>query len=392
MIFHKDKQEKSEIMNQIYLDHAATTPMHENVIKEMTRIMANVYGNPSSIHQFGRQADFELENAREEIAKGVNAKPTEIIFNSGGTEGDNTALIQTAISQQDKGKHIISTNVEHSAVLHSLEYLETLGFDVTYLPVNDKGAITVEQVANVLREDTILVTVMYGNNEVGTIFPIKEIGKLLENHQALLHTDAVQAFGTEKIDVHDLNVDYLSISGHKINGPKGVGFLYIKKGAFVPIMLRGGEQEEKKRAGTENLAGIVGLSQAIQLLTDEQKKDNCKKYEEFRRIILDKLTANGIDFEINGDETNHLAHILNIWFKGIPSNILLSKLDLQGFAISTGSACSAGNVAPSPVIQAMKKESPKAAIESIRVSFGYGLTDEDIELFSEALVNLIKEF
>ncbi|MGX7023316.1 cysteine desulfurase family protein [Vagococcus hydrophili] len=379
-------------MSEIYLDHAATTPMHEEVIKEMTRIMMDVYGNPSSIHRFGRKAEFELENAREEIAKAINAQPNEIIFNSGGTEGDNTALIQTALDKKESGKHIISTNIEHSAVLHSLEYLETLGFEVTYLPVDETGKITVEQVANVLREDTILVSVMYGNNEVGTIQPIKEIGVLLEDHQALFHTDAVQAFGTESIDVKILNVDYLSVSGHKINGPKGVGLLYIKKGVLVPVMLRGGEQEEKKRAGTENLAGIVGLAKAITILSDEQKQMNKEKYQVFKEIILTKLNESGVDFEINGDEDNHLAHILNIWFKGIPSNILLSKLDLLGFAISTGSACSAGNVAPSPIIQVMKKEHPEAAVESIRISFGYGLEKQDIIDFSDKLVTSIQGF
>lgn len=379
-------------MSEIYLDHAATTPMHEEVIKEMTRIMMDVYGNPSSIHRFGRKAEFELENAREEIAKAINAQPNEIIFNSGGTEGDNTALIQTALDKKESGKHIISTNIEHSAVLHSLEYLETLGFEVTYLPVDETGKITVEQVANVLREDTILISVMYGNNEVGTIQPIKEIGELLENHQALFHTDAVQAFGTESIDVKILNVDYLSVSGHKINGPKGVGLLYIKKGVLVPVMLRGGEQEEKKRAGTENLAGIVGLAKAITILSDEQKQMNKEKYQVFKEIILTKLNESGVDFEINGDEDNHLAHILNIWFKGIPSNILLSKLDLLGFAISTGSACSAGNVAPSPIIQVMKKEHPEAAVESIRISFGYGLEKQDIIDFSDKLVTSIQGF
>lgn len=379
-------------MVAIYLDHAATTPMHEDVIKEMTRIMSDVYGNPSSIHQFGRKADFELENARENIAKAINANPTEIIFNSGGTEGDNTALIQTAVDRKNNGQHIITTNIEHSAVSHSLEYLADLGFEITYLPVNENGSISVEQVEAALRDDTILVTTMYGNNEVGTILPIKEIGELLKEHQALFHTDAVQAFGTEKIDVKELNVDYLSISGHKINGPKGVGFLYIKKGAPVPVMLHGGEQEEKKRAGTENLSGIVGLSKAIEILTDEQKQANRKKYEGFKEIIFSVLDKNQIDYEFNGDRDNHLAHILNIWFKGIPSNILLSKLDLLGFAISTGSACSAGNVAPSPVIQMMKKEYPNAAVESIRISFGYGLTESDIELFSEKLVETIKTF
>lgn len=379
-------------MADIYLDHAATTPMHEEVIKEMTRIMTTVYGNPSSIHRFGRQADFELENAREEIAKAINAQPVEIIFNSGGTEGDNTALIQTALDKKEVGTHIISTNVEHSAVTHSLEYLESLGFEVTYLPVDETGAISVEQVEEALREETILVSVMYGNNEVGTIQPIKEIGELLESHQALFHTDAVQAFGTETIDVKELKVDYLSVSGHKINGPKGVGLLYIKKGALVPVMLHGGEQEEKKRAGTENLAGIAGLAKAITILTDEQKIANREKYKMFKSNIIDKLTENKVDFEINGDENNYLAHILNIWIKGIPSNILLSKLDLLGFAISTGSACSAGNVAPSPIIKVMKKNYPEAAVESIRISFGLGLNEDDIELFAEKLVTSIQSF
>ncbi|HCM90863.1 MULTISPECIES: cysteine desulfurase family protein [Vagococcus] len=379
-------------MVNIYLDHAATTPMHEEVIKEMTRIMTTVYGNPSSIHHFGRQADFELENAREEIAKAINAQPTEIIFNSGGTEGDNTALIQTALDKKEFGKHIISTNVEHSAVTHSLEYLESLGFEVTYLPVDETGAISVEQIKESLREDTILVSVMYGNNEVGTMQPIKEIGDLLEGHQALFHTDAVQAFGTETIDVKELKVDYLSVSGHKINGPKGVGLLYIKKGALVPVMLHGGEQEEKKRAGTENLAGIVGLAKAITILTDEQKMVNREKYQMFKSIIIDKLVDSNVAFEINGDENNYLAHILNIWIKGIPSNILLSKLDLLGFAISTGSACSAGNVAPSPIIKVMKKDYPEAAVESIRISFGLGLNEDDIKLFAEKLITSIKSF
>ena len=377
-------------MVEVYLDHAATTPMHPEVIEEMTRIMTSVFGNPSSIHGFGRKASFELEMAREEIAQSINCHSTEIIFNSGGTEGDNTAIIQTALAQQDKGKHIISTNGEHSAVTHSLDYLESLGFEITLLPINKAGGITTEQVAGALRDDTILVTTMYGNNEVGTINPICEIGKLLENHQALFHTDAVQAFGTEKIDVKELKVDYLSVSGHKINGPKGVGFLYIKKGRVVPIMIHGGDQEEKKRAGTENLAGIAGLKKAITILSEEQKEANKAKYFEFREQILNALTENNIDFEVNGCEENHLSHILNIWFKGVKSNLLLSRLDLFGYAISTGSACSAGTVAPSPVILAMKKETPEAATESIRISFGYGLTSEEIEAFAEKLVETIQ--
>ena len=377
-------------MVEVYLDHAATTPMHPEVIEEMTRIMTNVFGNPSSIHGFGRKASFELEMAREEIAQSINCHSTEIIFNSGGTEGDNTAIIQTALTQQEKGKHIISTNGEHSAVIHSLDYLEALGFEITLLPINEAGGITKEQVVEALRDDTILVSIMYGNNEVGTINPICEIGELLENHQALFHTDAVQAFGTEKIDVKELKVDYLSVSGHKINGPKGVGFLYIKKGRVVPIMIHGGDQEEKKRAGTENLAGIAGLKKAITILSEDQKEANKAKYLLFREQILRALVENKVEFEVNGCEENHLSHILNIWFKGVKSNLLLSKLDLLGYAISTGSACSAGTVAPSPVILAMKKETPEAATESIRISFGYGLTSDDIEGFTDKLVKTIQ--
>ena len=379
-------------MVEIYLDHAATTPMHPDVITEMTRIMTHVYGNPSSIHGFGRKASFELETSREIIAHSINGQATEIVFNSGGTEGDNTAIIQTALKQKNKGQHIISTNVEHSAVSHSLDYLRDLGFEITLLPVNESGSITLEQVQEALREDTILVTVMYGNNEVGSLNPIKEIGEHLKDHQALFHTDAVQAFGTEKIDVKELNVDFLSVSAHKINGPKGVGFLYVKRGTAVPVMIHGGDQEEKKRAGTENLAGIAGLKKAVEILTEEQKQANRDKYAEFRQIILDKLVASDIDFAINGNEDNHLPHILNLWFKGVSNQVLLSKLDLQGFAISTGSACSAGTVAPSPVILEMRPTEPKAAEESIRLSFGYGLTKEEIELFSDKLITSLQGF
>lgn len=378
-------------MVEVYLDHAATTPMHPEVIQEMTRIMSEVYGNPSSIHGFGRKASFELEMAREEIAKSINAHSTEIVFNSGGTEGDNTAIIQTALTQQGKGKHVITTTIEHSAVTHSMDYLEQLGFEITRLEVDETGQITVEQVKEALRDDTILVTVMYGNNEVGTINPIADIGALLEDHQALFHTDAVQAFGSEILDTKALKVDYLSISGHKINGPKGIGFLYVKQGRPVPVMMHGGDQEEKKRAGTENLAAIVGLKTAIKVLSEEQKLVNKMKYEGFKQIIIAELEASGIAFELNGHPENHLAHILNIWFKGAKSNLILSKLDLLGFAVSSGSACSAGTVSPSPVILAMRSEADKAAAsESIRISFGYGLTEENIRDFSSALVKTIQ--
>ncbi|AQP54701.1 cysteine desulfurase NifS [Vagococcus penaei] len=375
-------------MGAVYLDHAATTPMRQEVIGEMLRIMTSVYGNPSSIHQFGRQAEFELVLARDTVAAAINAKPDEIIFNSGGTEGDNTVLIQTAMAQKAKGKHIITTNVEHSAVSQSMLYLEESGFDVTYLQVDNTGKITVEQVAEALRDDTILVSVMYGNNEIGTLNPIKEIGALLVDHQAFFHTDAVQAFGTQDIDVKKLQVDYLSVSGHKINGPKGIGFIYIKQGAIVPVMLYGGDQEEKKRAGTENVAGIVGMAKAVSLITPTVRQDKNELYQLFKTIIINQLTAANIEFELNGDLTNTLPHIINIWLKGISNNIVLSNLDLRGFAISTGSACTAGTVKPSQVITNLRPTQPEAAAESIRISFGYGNTVEEVTAFTQALIEI----
>lgn len=378
-------------MQAIYLDHAATTPMKPEVVDEMMRIMTNIYGNPSSIHQFGRQAEFELENARELIAKSIQATPQEIVFNSGGTEGDNTAIIQTALNQKELGRHIISTEIEHSAVLNSLKYLETQGFEVTYLPVNHEGRISIESFEKALRDDTILVSIMYGNNEVGIINPIREIGAILAEHQAVFHTDAVQAFGSEIIDVRDLQVDFLSVSSHKINGPKGVGFVFEKQGTKAPVLIHGGDQEEKKRAGTENVAGIVGMSKAISLLTDEKKEQQREKYQSFKEYIIQQLEVENIAFEINGSLEDSLTTILNIWLKGVPNNLLLSNLDLKGYAISTGSACNAGNVKPSEILKKIRPNELAAASESIRVSFGYGNEMNDIVAFTATLIELINK-
>ena len=375
----------------VYLDHAATTPMRPEVIQEMVRVMETVYGNPSSTHQFGRKAHFELEMAREQVAKSIHALPDEIIFNSGGTEGDNTVIIQAALARQELGKHLITTEVEHSAVSEAMAYLEMTGFEVTYLPVDATGSITVESVKEALRDDTILVSVMYGNNETGAIFPIREIGEVLEEHQALFHTDAVQAFGTEVINVKELCVDYLSISGHKINGPKGIGFHYVKQGAVIPVLFHGGDQEEKKRAGTENLSSIVGLAKATELLTDEVKEQHATTYRMFKDILLEALEQQGVAFELNGHLPSDLAHILNLWIKGVPNNLLLSRLDLAGFAISTGSACSAGDVKPSKIIKKLRPDEQIAASESIRISFGLGVTEEDIHRFSSTLIESIEQ-
>ena len=375
----------------IYLDHAATTPMHPQVIEAMTAIMQDTFGNPSSIHGFGRHAHEKLETARQIIADSLQAKPHEIIFNSGGTEGDNTAILETAFSCQKEGRHLITTAIEHPAVLNTMKYLETKGFDVTYLPVDEKGNLSIEEVKKALREDTILVSVMYGNNEIGNLMPIKEIGELLADHPAYFHTDAVQAYGNQTIHPEELGIDLLSISAHKINGPKGVGFLYKRDGVNIPALLLGGEQEEKRRAGTENLAGIWGMAKAVELLSPEEREARNNKYKGFQQLILDTLEANEIPYQVNGDLKNKLPHVLNLRLIGEANDLLLMKLDLNGVAISTGSACTAGNIEPSHVLEAMYGEDTPILKESIRISFGLGNTEDDIQYFLEQLVRAVKK-
>ncbi|MGM0156446.1 cysteine desulfurase [Enterococcus sp. AZ191] len=377
-------------MEKIYLDHAATTPMHPQVITEMTMIMQETFGNPSSIHGFGRLAHEKLETARQIIADTLQVNDHEIIFNSGGTEGDNTAILETAFSRKAEGKHLITTAIEHPAVLNAMKYLETKGFEVTYLPVDEKGNISLEDFEQALREDTILVSIMYGNNEIGNLMPIKEIGERLREHPAYFHTDAVQAYGNQTIHPKDLGIDLLSVSAHKINGPKGVGFLYKKDGVNIPAMLLGGEQEEKRRAGTENLAGIWGMAKAAELLTIEEREARSEKYAGFQQMILEELEKQGIDVQVNGDLENKLPHVLNLRLPGVVNDLLLMKLDLNGIAISTGSACTAGNIEPSHVLEAMYGKDTPILKESIRISFGYGNTKEDIQKFIQQLVGAIK--
>lgn len=372
------------------MDHAATTPMHPQVSTEMTMIMQETFGNPSSIHGFGRLAHEKLETARQIIADSLHVNDHEIIFNSGGTEGDNTAIRETAFSRKVEGKHLITTAIEHPAVLNTMKYLETKGFEVTYLPVDEKGNISLEDFEQALRKDTILVSIMYGNNEIGNLMPIKEIGEKLREHPAYFHTDAVQAYGNQTIYPKELGIDLLSVSAHKINGPKGVGFLYKKDGINIPAMLLGGEQEEKRRAGTENLAGIWGMAKATELLTAEERETRSEKYARFQQMILEELGKRGIDVQVNGDLENKLPHVLNLRFPGIVNDLLLMKLDLNGIAISTGSACTAGNIEPSHVLEAMYGKDTPILKESIRISFGYGNTEEDIQKFIQQLVDAIK--
>lgn len=375
-------------MTLIYLDHAATTPIHPMVVEAMNEQLVANFGNPSSIHSFGRKAYQKLEETRRMIAKSLQVNTNEIIFNSGGTEGNNTALIEGALAKKDAGNHLITTQVEHPSVLQSMNYLETLGFEVTYLPVNIKGEISVDQVQQALREETILVSIMFGNNETGTLFPIKEIGELLKNHQAIFHTDAVQAYGMEEIFPTKLGIDLMSISAHKINGPKGVGFLYKKETIDLPSFMKGGSQESKRRAGTENVAGIVGLGMATELMKDKQQKRQL--YAEYQELIIQKLKIANLMFQINGHPEKKLRHILNLRLNDVDSDLLLMNLDLQGIAISTGSACSAGVVKASHVLEAMYGEDHPATSESIRISFGLGIEKEQIEHFCMQLIAVVQ--
>ncbi|PEJ47597.1 cysteine desulfurase NifS [Bacillus sp. AFS002410] len=376
-------------MERIYVDHAATSPMHPEVIEKMVVEMQETFGNPSSIHSFGRQARQKIDTARMVCANSIGAKANEIIFTSGGTESDNLAVRGVAYANQKYGKHIITSSIEHHAILHTCQALEKEGFEVTYLPVDETGRVKIESVKAALREDTILVSIMMVNNEVGTVQPIKEIGELLRNHKAHFHADAVQAYGLIPINVEELGVDFLSISSHKINGPKGVGFLYISENAIFTQLQFGGQQERKRRAGTENVPGIVGLAKAAELIHIEREQ-RVESYLRFQEILMNVLKENGIHFEKNGNETFFAPHVLNLSFDDISIESFLVNLDLSGVAASSGSACTAGSIDPSHVLVEMFGiDSPKIR-SSVRFSFGYGNTDEQIRLVGERVSSIVK--
>lgn len=375
--------------NTIYLDHAATSPIAPEVIDVMARAMAEESGNASSIHTVGRSARKALDDARASLAAKVNAKPSEIIFTSGGTEADNMAIFGTAYARQKEGKHIITTAIEHHAVLHACEKLEKEGFTVTYLPVDKTGRIRAEQVKEALRDDTILVTIMYGNNEVGTIQPIAEIGAILKEHNATFHTDAVQAFGLEKMDVEALHVDLLSVSAHKINGPKGIGFLYAKTGVKLTNILYGGSQEKKRRAGTENVPAIIAFAKAAEL-AGQSAQQRIGQYNGFKNILIEQFQQAGIDFHLNGHQMSVLPHVLNVTFPGTDVESFLINLDMAGVLVSSGSACTAGSIDPSHVLVAMYGQNAPELRSSIRFSFGLGLTDELVREAGKRTAEIVK--
>ncbi|PLS01259.1 cysteine desulfurase family protein [Neobacillus cucumis] len=375
-------------MERIYLDHAATSPIHPKVIDKMVTIMNATFGNPSSIHSYGREARHYIDLARAALARSIGAQETEIIFTGGGTEADNMALFGVAESYQTKGKHIITTQVEHHAVLHACQRLEKMGFEVTYLPVDQNGRISISDLQAALRDDTILVSVMYGNNEVGTLQPINEIGQLLEGHQAVFHTDAVQAYGMEDIDVNKSKIDLLSVSAHKINGPKGIGFLFARSTVKITPRLFGGDQERKRRAGTENVASIVGFHEAV-LIMNENRLAKREKFVTLKETIIEKLQEAKIEFNINGSLEYSLPHVLNLSFPGTSVEAMLVNLDLAGIAVSSGSACTAGSIEPSHVLVAMFGKQSERLTNSIRFSFGFTTSKEDVTKAAEELAKIV---
>lgn len=368
----------------IYLDNAATTPLTSSVISSMTEAMAASFGNPSSLHAFGRQANQLLREVRATVAEGLKTIEKRIIFTSGGTESNNTAIIGYALANQDKGKHLITTAIEHHSVLHAMEYLEKrFGFEVTYLkPVH--GDISAQQVQATLRDDTILVSMMHANNETGTINPVAEVGQILADHQAVFHVDAVQTVGKLTVLPEDWNIDFLSASAHKFHGPKGVGFLYARSNNFDNL-LHGGDQEDKRRASTENMVSLVGMSTALAENLDKLDA-NYSHIKQLKQSFLEELADT--DYYLNAGQ-NGLPHVINIGFPGSNNGILLTQLDLAGFAVSTGSACTAGAITPSHVLTAyFGSDSPKLG-ESIRISFGDQNTIEEALLLAKKLKELI---
>lgn len=369
------------------MDHAATSPLHPEALNAMMPYFNESFGNPSSIHRFGRAARSALDQARKELAATIGAHPNELIFTSGGTESDNLAIIGYVTKNYPSG-HVITSQIEHHAVLHAFAHLEEKGYEVTYLPADDKGLIRLDDLKQAVREDTVFVSIMLGNNETGAIQPIQEIGRFLREKGIAFHTDAVQAYGMLPIDVNELGVDFLSVSSHKINGPKGVGFLYARNGMKLAPILFGGEQERKRRAGTENVAAIVGMACAAKI-AQKDLQHRASQYAMFRKEMVRIFMEENIDFIVNGNEEFCLPHILNISFIGTKVESLLANLDIEGIAVSSGSACTAGSHKVSHVLSAMGCADDRLR-SAIRFSFGRGNTLEDVIYVAKKTAKIVQ--
>ena len=373
----------------VYFDNAATTKVKEDVLEEMMPYFSVEYGNPSSLYNIGRRAKRKIEEAREKVAKLIGADKNEIFFTAGGSESDNTALKGIAYKNKGKGNHIITSKIEHPAVLESCKELEKQGFEITYLDVDEKGLINLDQLKSAITENTILISIMFANNEIGTIEPIKEIANIAKEKNIIFHTDAVQASGNTKINVNKMGIDMLSLSGHKIYGPKGIGALYVKNGIEFSKFINGGHQEKNKRAGTENTAGIVGLGKASEISFNNLEKHQ-KKLKELRDYYELNIKQKITDIRINGDLENRLPGNSNISFKNIDANALLLELDKKGICASSGSACSSGSNNPSHVLQAIKV--PEEFIfGTLRITFGEYNSKAQVDYLIENMVEIIKK-
>ena len=370
-----------------YFDHAATTPVREEVIKEMLPYFGVEYGNPSTMYSLGRNAKRAINNSRKQVARTLNSKTREIYFTSCGSESDNLAIKGFAYANKDKGNHIITSKIEHHAVLDTCKTLERQGFRVTYLNVDKNGFINLQELANAINEDTILISIMFANNEIGTIEPIEEIGLIAKKNNIVFHTDAVQAIGNIKINVQKLNIDMLSLSGHKFYAPKGVGALYVREGIEIEKIQDGGEQEDNKRAGTENVAEIVGLGKAIELIYNEYDEYN-KKLKTLRDYFISEAKKRLDGIRINGDLEKRLPGNANISFENIIGGELLFRLDENGICASAGSACSTSNPMPSHVLTAIGVEA-RLAENTLRVSFGMDNKKEDVDYLLDKLEGII---
>lgn len=372
----------------VYMDYSATTYTKKEVLDEMLPYFTEKFGNPSSIYTFGRRSKSSLEDSREKVAKAIGAMPDEIFFTAGGSEGDNWALKGVAFANRNKGNHIITTKIEHHALMHTCEYLQKQGFEVTYLDVDEYGMISLEDLKKAITDKTILISIMFANNEIGTIQPIEEIGKIAHEHGVLFHTDAVQAIGNVEIDVKKMNIDLLSLSAHKFYGPKGIGALYIRKGVKIDNLIHGGGQERKRRAGTENLPGIVGLGKAIELATS-----NIEEHNKTIRALRDKLLKGIMEkipyTKLNGHPEKRLPGNINVSFHFIEGESLLLMLDQKGICGSTGSACSSGSLDPSHVLLAIGLPH-EIAHGSLRLSLGDGNTKEDVEYVLNELPKIVQ--
>ncbi|GAC44195.1 cysteine desulfurase family protein [Paenibacillus popilliae] len=381
-------------MERMYFDHAATTPLHPEAAEAMIAVMRDVYGNASSVHAAGREAAAALTKARDGIAERLGCRPQELVFTSGGTESDNTALIGAVHAAwrkhgRERPPHVVTTEVEHHAVLHTCHYLEQFGVEVTYVAPDDTGLVAPERIQEALRPNTCLVSVMTGNNEVGTLQPIREIGQMVREQGIVMHTDAVQALGLLPFQLKDWPVDMASFSAHKMNGPKGVGCLYIRQGTDWEPMLYGGNQERKRRAGTENVAGIAGFAAALRV-TEDEREDKVRQIRQVRAALWSKL-VDGLGDRVvyNGHLERHLPHILHVSVLDVATETLLMNLDLAGIMAASGSACTSGSLEVSHVLEAMKLSELRKST-AVRFSFGLGNTIEQADIVSQQIATIAK--